>query len=98
MWETKTFGELVASKGTGLERKASLQSADKDFPYLKMNNITNNNGLDVSRMVSVDANSEEIEKYRLNKNDFLFNTRNSVELVGKSAVFEDDKLVLFGVR
>jgi type I restriction enzyme, S subunit len=95
MWKTKTFGELVVSKGTGLERKASLQSADKDFPYLKMNNITNNNGLDVSRMVSVDANSEEIKKYRLNKNDFLFNTRNSVELVGKSAVFEDDKLVLF---
>lgn len=95
MWETVKLGELVASKGTGLERKASLQSFDKDFPYLKMNNITNDNALDISAMVSVDATSQEIEKYRLHKNDFLFNTRNSVELVGKSAVFEEDQLVLF---
>ena len=95
MWKTKKFGDLVATKGTGLERKATLQSADKEFPYLKMNNITNDNRLDVTRITYVDANSKEIEKYRLNKNDFLFNTRNSVELVGKSAVFEDENLVLF---
>ena len=95
MWKTVKLGELVASKGTGLERKASLQSFDKDFPYLKMNNITNDNALDIGAMVSVDASSQEIEKYRLHKNDFLFNTRNSVELVGKSAVFEEDQLVLF---
>ena len=94
-WKTVKFDELVLSKGTGMERKASLQSADKNFPYLKMNNITKDNRLNLSTIVKVDANNEEIENYKLEKNDFLFNTRNSVELVGKSAIFEDDKLVLF---
>lgn len=37
-------------------------------------------------MVMIDASPEEFEKYKLEENDFLFNTRNSIELVGKTAV------------
>ena len=95
MWKVQKFGELVVSKGTGLERKASLQSAEKQFRYLKMNNITRENQLDMTVLTSVDASSDEVEKYSLDNGDFLFNTRNSVELVGKSAVYQGDDKILF---
>ena len=51
-----------------------------------MNNISPTNRLFISEYTAVDASKEEVKKYTLNDGDFLFNTRNSVELVGKSAV------------
>jgi type I restriction enzyme S subunit len=67
--------KIVLSKGTGLERSSRLQSIDKTYPYLKMNNISKDNQIIIEKFVSVDANKEEIEKYSLKKDDFLFNTR-----------------------
>ena len=90
-----TFDKIVLNKGTGLERKAALQSSDKKYLYLKMNNITKNNQLDFEKFVSVDADEVAVQKYSLEKGDFLFNTRNSTELVGKSAVFYDERKWLF---
>ena len=84
--ETTSFDSIVKHKGTGLERRANLQSADRDYPYLKMNNISSNNTLDIHEFTAVDASDDEVAKYTLNDGDFLFNTRNSVELVGKTAV------------
>ena len=80
------FDSVVREKGTGLERRANLQSPNNSFPYLKMNNISPTNRLFISEYTAVDASEEEVKKYTLNDGDFLFNTRNSVELVGKSAV------------
>ena len=90
-----TFDEIVLNKGTGLERRATLQSSDRKYPYLKMNNINKNNQLELEKFTSIDADETEIQKYSLKKEDFLFNTRNSVELVGKSAVFNDERTWLF---
>ena len=89
------FDEIVLSKGTGLEKSRRLQSIDKTFPYLKMNNINKDNQINIKKFVSVDAKKEEIEKFSLKKGDFLFNTRNSTELVGKSAVFNEEGTWLF---
>jgi len=80
------FDSIVREKGTGLERRANLQSPNNPFPYLKMNNISAKNRLYISKYTTVDASEEELKKYTLNDGDFLFNTRNSVELVGKTAV------------
>ena len=79
------FENIVSQKGTGLERRANLQGTNKTFKYLKMNNISENK-LNLDHYTTVDASVEEAEKYSLNEGDFLFNTRNSVELVGKTAV------------
>ena len=89
------FDKIVLSKGTGLERGIRFQSIDKKFPYLKMNNINEDNQIDIKKFVCVDAKKYEVEKYLLKKGDFLFNTRNSTELVGKSAVFNEDGTWLF---
>lgn len=84
--DSVSFDSLVKIKGTGLERRANLQSSDKEFPYLKMNNISSDNTLNLEGFTAVDASVDEVDKYTLEDGDFLFNTRNSVELVGKTAV------------
>ncbi|MBW4504211.1 MAG: restriction endonuclease subunit S [Scytonema hyalinum WJT4-NPBG1] len=86
-WEIKTLDELVESTLIGLVKNKSEQGDNKAFMYIKMHNITADNKLDISKIVRVDALAEEVEKYKLSEGDFLFNTRNSHELVGKSCIF-----------
>jgi type I restriction enzyme S subunit len=84
------FGELVAGTQLGLVRSKEQQSEAHPWPYLKMNNITTAGTLDLSKVTSVEASDDEAEKFRLADGDFLFNTRNSYELVGKTAVWSDN--------
>lgn len=87
-WTDEAFGELIESNIIGLTKNSDAQSKDKEYPYVKMNNITRNNRFDFSRLTSVDATTAEVDKYSLRDGDFLFNTRNSHELVGKSCIYE----------
>ena len=89
-WTVAKVGEIVESSLIGLVRNKKEQDPGFPFRYLKMNNISNDNRLDDSKIVNVDANAEEIEKFSLRNGDFLFNTRNSHELVGKSCLFKSD--------
>ena len=96
-WEEKTLGDLVVSNVVGLTRGKVEQGYDKKYPYFKMNNISPDNTLCWDDLICVDANEEELEKYCLQEGDFLFNTRNSKEWVGKSAVYRnfDTSVMLF---
>ena len=87
-WVEKKLGEVVVKNEVGLVKNTKEQDARYDYPYLKMGNITNSNYLDMSSMVNVNATKEEVERYSLYYGDFLFNTRNSKELVGKSCVYD----------
>ncbi len=91
-WRKKTLDELVESTLIGLVKNKSEQDDNKAFIYIKMHNITPDNKLDTSKVVRVDALAEEVEKYKLSEGDFLFNTRNSHELVGKSCIFSMPKM------
>ena len=88
-WEENTLGDLVVSNVVGLTRGKIEQGYDKKYPYFKMNNISPDNNLCWDDLIYVDANEEELEKYSLQEGDFLFNTRNSKEWVGKSTVYRD---------
>ncbi|WP_338705253.1 restriction endonuclease subunit S [Priestia aryabhattai] len=97
-WIWVRFGCLIKESKLGLVRSSKEQAIDKQFPYLKMNNITIDGRLDLSNLVRVDLKKEELYQNELKDGDFLFNTRNSVELVGKSTIFSDentDEPVLF---
>ena len=96
-WELKKFGDVVVSSQIGLIRSAKQQGQDKAFAYFKMNNITISGDVDLSNLTKVDACKEEQMKYILKQGDFLFNTRNSYELVGKSCVYnlKDDNTTLY---
>ncbi len=89
-WVEKTFEELIESNVIGLTKNSREQGEDKAYPYVKMNNITRDNSFDFSRFTCVDATDEEVGKFSLRNGDFLFNTRNSYELVGKSCIYESD--------
>lgn len=91
------FSTLISSSSVGLVRSASEQYEDAEsrHAYIKMNNIDNFWGYNTDNLKFVDASSEEISKYRLEKNDWLFNTRNSSELVGKSCVWKGEEGLLY---
>ena len=88
-WNETTLGDLVVSNIVGLTRGKAEQGYDKEYPYFKMNNISPDNTLCWDDLICVDANKEELEKYSLQEGDFLFNTRNSKEWVGKSTVYRN---------
>lgn len=86
-WKTKPFGEIIHDIRLGLVRGRIEQSYDRPYAYFKMNNITSDGNVNLSDLICVDATADEIEQYSLLKGDFLFNTRNSYELVGKNTVW-----------
>jgi len=96
-WAEKPFEDLIESNVIGLTKNSREQGDDKPWPYVKMNNITQDNRFEFTSFTCVDANSEELSKFSLKNGDFLFNTRNSHELVGKSCIYESvtSKTVLY---
>jgi len=86
-WKWTQFRRLPLQTSVGIDRGRSMQGPDKAVGYFKMNNIRNSGGVDLSDLTRIDATSEEVETFALADGDFLFNTRNSRELVGKTCVF-----------
>ena len=86
-WSVCTFSDLVSSSFTGLVRSAREQGEERTFKYLKMNNLDSKGNFILDGFTKVVAEPVEIERYSLQIGDFIFNTRNSVELVGKCGVF-----------
>jgi type I restriction enzyme S subunit len=89
-WEWSRFDNLPLGYSVGIDRGKALQGLDNEFRYFKMNNISNEGRANLSNIVYIDATDDEVQQYSLKKNDFLFNTRNSKELVGKTCVYVDD--------
>ncbi|WP_181097483.1 restriction endonuclease subunit S [Stutzerimonas nitrititolerans] len=87
--ESLMLADLVDNSLVGLVRSSAEQSesADQRVPYLKMNNIGNDWGVSLDLLVYVSVSEAETERYSLKDGDWLFNTRNSQELVGKSCVW-----------
>jgi type I restriction enzyme S subunit len=96
-WKSYCLEDVISDSLIGLSRNSKEQGQDCSFPYVKMNNITRDNRFDFTDYVRINASVYDVERFRLQIGDFLFNTRNSRELVGKSCVFDgqEDNPVLF---
>ena len=93
-WEVKTVGEIATDVKYGTSAKAS---ANGQYKYLRMNNITYDGYLDLSDLKQIDVSDDELEKYVVHKGDVLFNRTNSTELVGKTALFDlDEDMIIAG--
>jgi type I restriction enzyme M protein len=90
-WEMVELGEFVEFTQTGLVRNKGEQNEFFEYLYLKMDGITYDGQLLLSKLVKVNASKEEFEKYCLKSGDFLYNTRNTPDLVGKSTVFNAEE-------
>lgn len=86
-WKWVRFDVISNILGTGMIRAGNEQFNEAEYYYFKMNNIGNFDGkCHFENLVMVNASKEEFDRYKLEEDDFLFNTRNSKELVGKTAV------------
>jgi len=95
-WDTKELQEILVETKLGLVRGARETSDDKPYQYLRMDAV--GGGLvRTTRLKRIDATEPEINEYALRPGDFLFNTRNSKELVGKTGIFvgAEDSPILF---
>lgn len=86
-YEMVTFKELLEDSQLGLVRSSREQGPDLPYEYLKMNSITRTGQLERSALTRVSATKDEASRYSLREGDLVFNTRNTSDLVGKSAIF-----------
>lgn len=93
-WPIMSFGELASSINYG----TSLPATDGGkYPYIRMNNLTDNGYLDLSNLKYIDIPSSELDKCLVKKGDILFNRTNSREKVGKTALFDrTEEMVIAG--
>ncbi|MBK8284422.1 MAG: restriction endonuclease subunit S [Ahniella sp.] len=96
-WSELRFSDAVLESSTGLVRSATDQAPMREglTPYLKMNSIEEVWGYHCKDLPGVHCSTEEFDRFELAHGDWLFNTRNSVELVGKSCVWNGPAGVVF---
>jgi len=82
----RCFGELAETVQYGCSKLA--KSEPIGVPILRMNNLQAN-GWDLGDLKWVDLSASELETYRVQPEDLLFNRTNSKELVGKCEVFRE---------
>lgn len=85
-WDVKEFGSVVIQSQYGLST-ASVNGGKHRI--IGMKNIQDGR-LITDSCATVSVSDEEYKKYKLCKDDFLFNRTNSYDLVGKSVLVEND--------
>ena len=84
-WDVVTIGDIITDVRYGTSKPAVEGGK---YPYLRMNNLTVDGYLNLNDLKYIDISDDEIEKCVVRKGDVLFNRTNSIELVGKTAVFD----------
>ena len=93
-WDVVTIGDIVTDVRYGTSKPAVEGGK---YPYLRMNNLTYDGHLDLANLKYIDIPDSEIEKCIVRKGDILFNRTNSIELVGKTCVYDlEDNMVIAG--
>lgn len=84
-WTEVALGELVTEAKPGF---ASGHDLDDGVFQFRMNNLTRDGRLDLTKRRRVPRNTPKIESCLLEPGDVLFNATNSPDLVGKTAYFD----------
>ena len=95
-WPTSRLDAVLTETKLGLVRGAKEMDDQKPFPYLRMD-VVGGGVVRAHDLKRVDATEKEAAEYSLRYGDFLFNTRNSKELVGKTGMFvgAEEPVILF---
>lgn len=89
-WTVEPLGDLVQTVEYGSSAKSKRKGP---VPVLRMGNLQGG-GIDWGDLVFTD-DDEEIQRYALDRGDVLFNRTNTVDLVGKTSIFEGDRPAIF---
>ncbi len=85
-WDVIQIGDVIDAAEYGINDRSDLLG---EIPVLRMNNLMAGQ-VDTSNLKYVTLTPKERDRYRLVKGDVLFNRTNSLELVGKTAIFDMD--------
>ena len=91
-WQLKTIDECADIKPGFAQGQKNIQDGTI---HLRMNNIGRNFQLNFDKVRTINATKKQLEKYRLEKGDVIFNNTNSTLLVGKSFLFNDEQICLY---
>ena len=86
-WDAKPLGSVL-SKGR-LGGNYANQDAEAELPLMKMGNLARGN-FDLSKVQFIKPGVLPEPAHRLVYGDVLFNTRNTLDLVGKVAIWRDE--------
>lgn len=86
-WEWVRLNDLLQSSTYGTSAKTNDDSTG--VPVIRMGNIVDGY-LELNDLKYLPIDHEDVLKYDLQRNDLLFNRTNSYELVGKTAVINDE--------
>ena len=89
-WAERELGHFIEKPRYGTSAKSQKVG---DVPVLRMGNLQDGK-LDWEDLVYT-SEPEEIEKYRLEPGDVLFNRTNSPELVGKTSIFRGEREAIY---
>ena len=86
-WVVKKLGEILDSFQLGGNYPNS--EAESNHPLIKMGNL-NRGYIDLKKLEFINNDVLPSQKDRLHFGDVLFNTRNTLDLVGKVAIWKDE--------
>lgn len=89
-WDRRTFNEVITEGLIGLIRSKAEQGTS-GAPYLRMGHYGLDGRFNENDLTSVQCSPNELRHFQLREGDVLFNTRNSVELVGKVALWPAER-------
>ena len=86
-WETPELGDVLKSTQLGGNYKNSER--ETSWPLIKMGNL-GRGSIKLDKLEFIDPSQSPTSRDRLRKDDVLFNTRNTLDLVGKVALWRDE--------
>ncbi len=87
-YSQKSICNLCLDVQYGISQKMNTEPIG--YKIFRMNEIIKSKMVDRGNMKYVDISEAEFEKFKLYKGDILFNRTNSIELVGKTGIFDLD--------
>jgi type I restriction enzyme S subunit len=84
-WTPSTVGQVIVATDYGTSTKASDDG--EGLPMIRMGNVDYAGNLDLRDLKYVCLPDKEISKFGLERGDLLFNRTNSIDLVGKTGLW-----------
>jgi type I restriction enzyme S subunit len=90
-WEVTTIGDVAVTTQYGLSVRGRTSGT---YPILRMN-CQEDGRVHYRGLQFVDIDSETYDAFRVRPGDLLFNRTNSIDLVGRVAIVQDDRPAVF---
>ena len=90
-WDVRAIDDVAVSTQYGLSIRGRASGA---YPILRMN-CQEDGKVHYRDLQFVDLDSESYHRFRVKLGDLLFNRTNSIDLVGRMAIIEDDRSAVF---